>query len=312
MLKNNILINLKDNQYFEISRYYDKSNIFNVKGGRGCGKTYSVMKKALEDLFNYHRPVIYCRLMDTEFKAIIPIISEMYTPSEILVNCGIEFDETCQPKFIRGRPAKTITIKYVDSNKSTQYLLIALLCDIQNASNYKGYAPERGKEPIHFIFDEYTNGINMFTGDVEIKLLDLIETFYRTRPYKIYLLTNNNNENNAFKDTFNECFFIRVIKKRNGISNNKDFNDYIEGRDIDYDYKSLKLVDYYYITSRDIVGVYRHNKLDILLMKQESFEDKKHKAKKDKSIFDIECQFIDKWCENVFRMAKRNIIKLYE
>lgn len=312
MLNIDINIHLKEDQYFDINRYINKGDIFDIKGGRGVGKTYSCIDKSLKHFFNTQAPLIYCRLQDTELKAIIPIISELYSAENILDNCNIEYDKSYKPIYVRGRPAKTITIRYKDENGSIQSLLLALLCDVYQAATYKGYAPEKGKEPLYFIFDEYTNGINMFTGDVELKTLDLIETFFRTRKHKIFLLTNNNNENNAFKNIFNECIHIKITKKRKGISNNASFNNYLEGKEIVYDMRSLKLLDYYYITSRDIVGLYRHTKLDILLMKQESFEDKKSRAKKDKGIFDVKCQFIDEWCANVFRLAKRNIIKLYE
>lgn len=311
MSRRDININLREDQYFEIGRYIHLSDNFVIKGGRGLGKTYSVMGEAWKDVFKDHRPIVYCRLQDTEFKGVIGTLQEHYSAKECLVNANIDFDESYEPSYYRGRPAKTITVKYRSNSGQLRWFIVCLLCDVYQAATYKGYAAEKGKEPRWFILDEFTNGINMFTGDVELKTLDLIESFFRNRECKVLLLTNNNNENNAFTDVFEDCVFIRITKRRKTKTGNKVFNDYIEGKDIEYDMKSLRLVDYYYLTSKDIVGIYKHTKLGILIMKQENFEDKKSKAKKDKAVFNIDCQFLDDWSKNVFRLAKNDWIRLY-
>lgn len=305
-------INLKEGQYFEIDRFVNLSDIFIIKGGRGLGKTYSCLKHFMNTFTNEGRPFIYCRLHDDEFKGLIGSLCEIINAEDALIALDIDFDREYGADYVRGRPAKTVSIRYVDSiSGKREYLIVAYLCDIYKASKYKGFAPEPGKEPLHFMLDEFTNGINMFTGDVELKLLDLIETFYRTRDYKIYLLTNNNNENNAFSDLFNEFCTIRIRKPARKLTNNVKFNNYLDGIKEEYNDKYLELIGYYYITSRDIIGLYKHSKLGSNVIKQESFSKYNSLAKKDPSIFKVDAQFLDDWSENVFRLAKKSMHNLY-
>lgn len=313
MSNREINIHLKSNQYFEIQRFIHLSDYFIVKGGRGVGKSYSTYQMALEDLYKELRPFVYCRLKSDEFKGVINSLTEITTPRKILEECGIAFSDIKEPYYSRGNPAKTISVSYIcEDEKDLKHFVICYLCDVQTYGSYKGFACDLNHAPKWFIFDEFTNEINIFSGDVEFRTLDLMETFFRERDGKFIMITNNNNENNAFNNLFIDAVTIKITKDKLKRSNNEQYNEYADGHTANYNMKNCKLLKYYYITSRDIVGLYSHDKLNTLIMKHEKFDEVKHAAIKDTSIFDVDCQFLEPWCQHIFRIAKNKHFKLYE
>lgn len=276
--------NLKRNEYFDIAKHI-KTDISVISGARGCGKTYSVIKYILD---NDLLPFVYVRLHADELRHVVGILSEQITPAEMLIKIHKEKIETIdytKCAYIYGWPARTLSISYkMRGEAGKQYQTVAYVASIQFSEATKGFTTVPSEYPKAIIFDEYSS-YPVLKFELYLKYSDIIESYFRARKKKQFLLTNKNNFQELWKDYFPQFTEYNITKENANVTKNKAINQYLKGVKKEFNPAGCTKLGDYYITPSDFVRLW-HKKKNNTYIVSSIPETSVKNPKKDISIFD--------------------------
>lgn len=261
----------------EIIKYNCLINM--IYGARGIGKTYGMLKYAIENFYKTGEGVIYCRRYKDEFRdfgsILAPIIANNPEYEKITYNSRKKtFEDENKKVIIKGIPLSQAVIK-----KSSSYSNITtIIFDefIIDKGNYQ-YIPDEFSAFHNLI--ETVARMRELTDNQIVKVFMLANSASRNNPYFIGYKIPITKKNPYIKNDLllykaeNQNFIEEKLKTRWGqfIKNNTNMLDYMINGDfidkMDFIVKKLPSKTYYIATLiylKTKIGVYKDNQKNLL------------------------------------------------
>lgn len=214
-------------KYFNPGRVFSHNCIFNVVvSARGAGKTYSTFKYVLNNFFKKGQQFVYVRRTEKEMSRVRDNLFD-----------AVMYD--CFPDYRIEVVGDKLIAKSVE-NKSDVGVICGYIMPLSLSNQYKS-----GSYPkvTTVIYDEYINESGKYLKDEPEKLINLLETIFRTRQCRCILLGNESTAYNPFhlslgipphvdewKDKKRKIYFLRFTSESySEFKKSTDFARLIEG-----------------------------------------------------------------------------------
>ena len=220
------IINLKENEWFNIeNEHLNNIRFYAITGGRGCGKTYSILQK-VKNLIQKGKKVLYIR-----------------NSKKDIGTATSYFQSICNENYIikLGRQGAS-SISMINIENKEDITLIGYTLALSDYETFK--SSKRFVDIV--IYEEFSS----FTGENinrVFALVEIFETIRQTNPnFELYAISNNLYKDDLLDNIMNNGDFlhIQITKKlTHKTFNNNTINAYLQGNYLMEDF-NLNLSQY--------------------------------------------------------------------
>lgn len=161
--------------YFNLSEVLGEQMLLNFcTSSRGAGKTFSTLKKCVEDFLNTGEQFVYVRRTQSELDTSAPTLLTAFKPAGFFLEHSFNFKKDCF--LIDGKVmGYAVAVSTAHKLKSTSFPLVTKI-----------------------IFDEFISESGSYLKDEVTKFLSLIETVGRMRDITVVCLANKSTIYNPY------------------------------------------------------------------------------------------------------------------